>query len=85
MLIENMDSLPSLVSIRRHYKKDSRYLNDLYTLTYDTSLYTTNELFSSLHSTIHNTDIDEQNVSLVSILWCLVHGEVKKGGQKSTL
>ncbi len=30
-----MDSLSSLKSIKRHYKKDSRYVNDLYTLTYD--------------------------------------------------
>jgi hypothetical protein len=35
MYLEKMDSLSSLKSIKRHYKKDSRYVNDLYTLTYD--------------------------------------------------
>lgn len=31
-----MNSLPSLSGFpRRHYKKDSRFVNDLYTLTYD--------------------------------------------------
>lgn len=87
MLIENMDSMSSLVSIRRHYKKDSQYLNNLYTLTYDTSMYSTNELFSSLHNTIHNTDIEEQNVSFpTSILWSIMCiREDEKWGQKSTL
>lgn len=28
-----MDSILSLKSLKRHYKKDSRYVNDLYTLT----------------------------------------------------
>jgi hypothetical protein len=39
------------MSIRRHYKKDSRYVNDLYTLTYDNheSLEDTVELISSLY------------------------------------
>lgn len=61
MYIENMDSLSSLMSIKRHYKKDSRYVNDLYTLTYDNheSLYTTNELIS-LHF-----DVEAENVSSV--------------------
>lgn len=46
-----MDSLASLKSIKRHYKKDSRYVNDLYTLTYDNheSLEDTVELISSLY------------------------------------
>lgn len=33
-----MDSLNSIGgrgTLKRHYKKDSRYVNDLYTLTYD--------------------------------------------------
>lgn len=30
-----MDSLSSLPFDKRHYKKDSRFVNDLYTLTYD--------------------------------------------------
>lgn len=62
MYIENMDSLSSLMSLKRHYKKDSRYVNDLYTLTYDNheSLYTTNELIS-LHFTMN--DVEEENVS----------------------
>lgn len=84
MLIENMDSLSSLVSIRRHYKKDLQYLNNLYTLTYDTSLYTSNELFSSLHNTIHRNDIEEQNVSFpISILWYIFTGERKNNKVKS--
>jgi hypothetical protein len=82
MYIENqgMDSLSSLMSIRRHYKKDSRYVNDLYTLTYDNheSLYATNELLSSLHLTINNVtsnnSVEENNVSslehfLVQQMW----------------
>jgi hypothetical protein len=46
-----MDSLSSLKSIKRHYKKDSRYVNDLYTLTYDNheSVEDTVELISSLY------------------------------------
>lgn len=75
-----MDSLSSLMSIRRHYKKDSRYVNDLYTLTYDNheSLYATNELLSSLHLTINNVtsnnSVEENNVSslehfLVQQMW----------------
>lgn len=75
-----MDSLSSLMSIRRHYKKDSRYVNDLYTLTYDNheSLYATTELLSSLHLTINNVtsnnSVEENNVSslehfLVQQMW----------------
>lgn len=31
-----MDSFPSFANLpKRHYKKDSRFVNDLYTLTYD--------------------------------------------------
>lgn len=61
MYIESMDSLSSLMSIRRHYKKDSRYINDLYKLTFDNqeSLYMTNELVS-LHNSINSYD-DVQN------------------------
>lgn len=59
MYIENirMDSLASLKSIKRHYKKDSRYVNDLYTLTYDNheSLDTV-ELISSLYFRTDITD-----------------------------
>lgn len=66
MYIENMDSLSSLMSLKRHYKKDSRYVNDLYTLTYDNheSLYTTNELIS-LHFTMNANDVEVENVSFV--------------------
>lgn len=35
MYLEKMESLSSLKTIKRHYKKDSRFVNDLYTLTYD--------------------------------------------------
>ncbi|KAG5674725.1 hypothetical protein PVAND_004677 [Polypedilum vanderplanki] len=65
MYIDNkMDSLTSLKSIKRHYKKDSRYVNDLYTLTYDNheSLDTV-ELISSLYFRTDITDdksIDNQ-------------------------
>lgn len=59
MYIDNsrMDSLSSLKSIKRHYKKDSRYVNDLYTLTYDNheSLDTV-ELISSLYFRTDITD-----------------------------
>jgi hypothetical protein len=59
MYIDNnrMDSLTSLKSIKRHYKKDSRYVNDLYTLTYDNheSLDTV-ELISSLYFRTDITD-----------------------------
>lgn len=52
-----MESLSSLKSIKRHYKKDSRYVNDLYTLTYDNheSLDTV-ELISSLYFRTDITD-----------------------------
>lgn len=65
MYIENLDSLSSLMSIKRHYKKDSRYVNDLYTLTYDNheSLYATTELISPSHYTINNYVVEEDNVS----------------------
>lgn len=34
--MNSMNSLPNLSGFpRRHYKKDSRFVNDLYTLTYD--------------------------------------------------
>lgn len=33
--VGHMDSLSSLPFDKRHYKKDSRFVNDLYTLTYD--------------------------------------------------
>ena len=64
--------MSSLMSLKRHYKKDSRYVNDLYTLTYDNheSLYTTNELISSLHFSINNntTDVElDKNVSLTIV------------------
>lgn len=67
MYIDNkMDSLSSLKSIKRHYKKDSRYVNDLYTLTYDNheSLDTV-ELISSLY---FRTDITDD----VSVLWSIL-------------
>jgi uncharacterized protein (UPF0305 family) len=63
MYIDGLDSLSSLMSIRRHYKKDSRYVNDLYTLTYDNcESLNTISLISSIHNTI-NTDDD--NVSSI--------------------
>lgn len=73
MYIESMDSLSSLMSIKRHYKKDSRYVNDLYTLTYDNheSLYMTNEFLSSLHNTINSGNIDEENVSSLPEWLCV--------------
>lgn len=65
MYIENLDSLSSLMSIRRHYKKDSRYVNDLYTLTYDNheSLYMTSD-FVSLHNTI-NSNINNSSYNVI--------------------
>ena len=62
-----MDSLSSLKSIKRHYKKDSRYVNDLYTLTYDNheSLEDTVELISSLY---FRTDITA-DVSVARFLY----------------
>lgn len=66
MYIDNkMDSLSSLKSIKRHYKKDSRYVNDLYTLTYDNheSLDTV-ELISSLY---FRTDITD-DVSMIKVV-----------------
>lgn len=70
MYIENLDSLSSLIDIKRHYKKDSRYVNDLYTLTYDNcESLNTISLISSIHM-INNDDDDlvvvdvaENNVS----------------------
>lgn len=69
MYIENMDSLTSLMSLKRHYKKDSRYVNNLYTLTYDNhdSLYLTNDFISSLQNTINNQNILEENVSFKDV------------------
>ena len=57
MYLDNMDSLKS---IRRHYKKDSRYVNDLYTLTYDQ-----NESLDDINliSSVFNKD-DDDTVSL---------------------
>lgn len=70
MYIESMDSLSSLMSLKRHYKKDSQYVNDLYTLTYDDnheSLYLSSGFISSLHDTINNNQIEDENVSLVYV------------------
>lgn len=66
MYIENMDSMSSLMSIKRHYKKDSRYVNDLYTLTYDNqeSLYLSNEVISLQIEKARN-DLEAENVSSV--------------------
>lgn len=52
--------MDSLKSIRRHYKKDSRYVNDLYTLTYDQ-----NESLDDINliSSVFNKD-DDDTVSL---------------------
>jgi hypothetical protein len=64
MYIDNkaMDSLSSLKSIKRHYKKDSRYVNDLYTLTYDNheSLEDTVELISSLYFRTDLVDVSNK-------------------------
>lgn len=70
MYIENLESMSSLMSLKRHYKKDSRYVNDLYTLTYDNheSLYMTNELIS-LHFGANN-DVEAENVSSVDSKEC---------------
>jgi len=47
------------MSIRRHYKKDSRYVNDLYTLTYDNhESLDTISLITSLHATINNEQLN---------------------------
>lgn len=60
MYIENMDSLSSLM-LKRHYKKDSRYVNDLYTLTYDNcESLNTISLISSIH-TFHVDDNDNED------------------------
>lgn len=67
MYIDNkMDSLSSLKSIKRHYKKDSRYVNDLYTLTYDNheSLEDTVELISSLYFRTDFVDVSCRNRSV---------------------
>ena len=60
-----MDSLTSLMSLKRHYKRDSKYVNELYTLTYDNheSLYLTNDFISSLNNTINIQQVEEENVS----------------------
>lgn len=66
MYIDNkMDSLTSLKSIKRHYKKDTRYVNDLYTLTYDNheSVEDTVELISSLY---FRTDIGDVRLTRVA-------------------
>lgn len=61
MYIENLDSMSSLMSIKRHYKKDSRYVNDLYTLTYDNcESLNTISLISSIH-TFSNVDDDDND------------------------
>lgn len=73
MYIENLDSLSSLMSIKRHYKKDSRYVNDLYTLTYDNcESLNTISLISSIHM-INNDDVDDDNALNVSLI-------LRKGG-----
>lgn len=64
MYIENLDSLSSLMSIKRHYKKDSRYVNDLYTLTYDCwESLNSISLIPSIHTINDDDDIDEIRVS----------------------
>lgn len=72
-----MDSLASLKSIKRHYKKDSRYVNDLYKLTYDTqeSLEDTVELISSLY---FRTDF-------VDVSWMKMKQKVKRNHFNSSL
>ena len=68
MYIENLDSLSSLMSIKRHYKKDSRYVNDLYTLTYDNcESLNTISLIESIHM-INNDDVDDDNALNVSLI-----------------
>lgn len=49
-----MDSVSSLVNMpKRHYKKDSRFTNDLYTLTYDDNeSLDTVELLSVFNATV---------------------------------
>lgn len=73
MYLEKMDSLSSLKSIRRHYKKDSRYVNDLYTLTYDNheSLDTV-ELISSVYNRKEALQVSEF-FGLISVvgLWII--------------
>ena len=62
MYIDNkMDSLSSLKSFKRHYKKDSRYVNDLYTLTYDN-----HESLDTIELISNSPDIDDK-VSLMLI------------------
>lgn len=50
----DMDSVSSLVNMpKRHYKKDSRFTNDLYTLTYDDNeSLDTVELLSVFNTTV---------------------------------
>lgn len=68
MYIENLDSMSSLMSIKRHYKKDSRYVNDLYTLTYDNcESLNTISLISSIHM-INTDDIDDDDSHNVSLI-----------------
>lgn len=62
MYIDNkMDSLSSLKSFKRHYKKDSRYVNDLYTLTYDN-----HESLDTIELISNSPDVDDK-VSLMLI------------------
>lgn len=66
MYIENMDSLSSLM-LKRHYKKDSRYVNDLYTLTYDNcESLNTISLISSIHTFHVDSDNDDNEDNRVS-------------------
>jgi hypothetical protein len=59
MYLENLDSMSSLMSIKRHYKKDSRYVNDLYTLTYDNcESLNTISLITSIHTINDDDKID---------------------------
>ena len=56
MYIDNkMDSLSSLKSFKRHYKKDSRYVNDLYTLTYDN-----HESLDTIELISNSPDVDDK-------------------------
>lgn len=64
-----MDSVSSLVNMpKRHYKKDSRFTNDLYTLTYDDNeSLDTVELLSVFNTTVSSIYID----NCLQLIWVM--------------
>lgn len=70
--MEPMSSLSTVTFPKRHYKKDSRFVNDLYTLTYgDNESLDTVELLSVFNETVSRPRLLTMANQMTAFFFCI--------------